>query len=662
MKKYILGAVLSLGILVSPAFVQASGLTDAQVQSILSLLSVFGADSATIASVNTALTGVAPTTGSTAFCHDFNSDLTVGSGGDEVSALNRALSMAGIDTTDNSSKFSENNAGDVVSFQAKYGIRQTGYVGPLTRARLNKLYGCLDNQQPTPQPMPYPQPTQPEQPVTPCAPCDPSCAGNSGAPTGVGCVQPSTVVSERVKCVFNGATTEQKCWGDVPTPTANTPVERYSCAGTGTCVVTIKGKPGALTTWGSSCGGSVNITIENDGDYANFKCAVVTTIPETAQSITIINPNGGGYWYRGNYAVVGWKTAGVPQDSQMLIRLRSVDTGQEYNLTTVNNSGRAEIAIPTTIPVGAYNLEIKTAVNGQSYLDASDSYFKVIDTNTVTPVTTSVVLPTINSVVQNSDNLFAITITGTNFSAENEVMIDGVRRSYLSSDNGGTILGVSTIDVGGPGTKQFQVVTSGGSSNIVSASILPVDTTAPALKVSLTAYPTMITAGQSSTLYLSSQNAVKGCSISNVDGMSGASSATIHVSPTQTTTYTATCAGVNGSTSQSITVTVTTISLGTGISQVAGVAGAVDVLTSNNQPQVSFKYVWNRDLQIGSPYFNDVIVLQTVLTQEGVYSGEITGGFYSQTFNAVQAFQQKYGINATGFVGPDTRAKLNTLY
>jgi peptidoglycan hydrolase-like protein with peptidoglycan-binding domain len=40
----------------------------------------------------------------------------------------------------------------------------------------------------------------------------------------------------------------------------------------------------------------------------------------------------------------------------------------------------------------------------------------------------------------------------------------------------------------------------------------------------------------------------------------------------------------------------------------------------------------------------------------------VTGGFYSQTFASVQAFQSKYGINATGYVGPMTRAKLNALY
>jgi hypothetical protein len=75
-----------------------------------------------------------------------------------------------------------------------------------------------------------------------------------------------------------------------------------------------------------------------------------------------------------------------------------------------------------------------------------------------------------------------------------------------------------------------------------------------------------------------------------------------------------------------------------------------------------FSYMWTRDLQVGSPYVADVSALQMALAREGVYSGDVTGGFFSQTFTAVQAFQVKYGIAVTGFVGPDTRAKLNALY
>ncbi|MDO8562190.1 MAG: peptidoglycan-binding protein [bacterium] len=82
--------------------------------------------------------------GGQSFCHNFNTDLTFGSSGAEVSALNQALSLTKLTLNDNvdNSVFNENTAADVVSFQAQYGIRQTGYVGPLTRAQLNKLYEC----------------------------------------------------------------------------------------------------------------------------------------------------------------------------------------------------------------------------------------------------------------------------------------------------------------------------------------------------------------------------------------------------------------------------------------------------------------------------------------------------------------------------------------
>lgn len=131
----------------TPAASYAAGLTSVQIQSILSLLSAFGADSATIANVTTALNGGTPSTTSGGFCHRWNTDLTVGSTGADVTALNQALTSSGIDTTGNTSFFSENNAGDVVSFQSRYGIRQTGYVGPMTRAKLNALYGCGNTQQ-----------------------------------------------------------------------------------------------------------------------------------------------------------------------------------------------------------------------------------------------------------------------------------------------------------------------------------------------------------------------------------------------------------------------------------------------------------------------------------------------------------------------------------
>ncbi|MFA6270225.1 MAG: Ig-like domain-containing protein [Candidatus Paceibacterota bacterium] len=72
----------------------------------------------------------------------------------------------------------------------------------------------------------------------------------------------------------------------------------------------------------------------------------------------------------------------------------------------------------------------------------------------------------------------------------------------------------------------------------------------------------------------------------------------------------------------------------------------------------SSAYNFTRNLSVGS-FGNDVTELQNRLISAGVYSGPITGYFGSLTQAAVQAFQAKYGISSTGFVGPLTLAQLN---
>jgi peptidoglycan hydrolase-like protein with peptidoglycan-binding domain len=57
-----------------------------------------------------------------------------------------------------------------------------------------------------------------------------------------------------------------------------------------------------------------------------------------------------------------------------------------------------------------------------------------------------------------------------------------------------------------------------------------------------------------------------------------------------------------------------------------------------------------------------VLELQEFLTDQGVYSGPITGNFFSLTLTAVKAFQAKNNISpVSGFFGPLTRAKANDL-
>ena len=92
-----------------------------------------------------------------------------------------------------------------------------------------------------------------------------------------------------------------------------------------------------------------------------------------------------------------------------------------------------------------------------------------------------------------------------------------------------------------------------------------------------------------------------------------------------------------------------------------GYDGAVDPM-----PYMVEKYhfVLERNLRIGMKG-EDVRDLQIFLAYEG-FLGQVgfsgfTGYFGTQTFEAARRFQKKYGILATGLVGPLTRAKINQI-
>ena len=75
-----------------PSIASAASLTEAQIQSIISLLQSFGADQTTVNNVNSSLRGQATsgTTPSAGAC-SFSNDLTMGSKGDDVTCLQNYL-------------------------------------------------------------------------------------------------------------------------------------------------------------------------------------------------------------------------------------------------------------------------------------------------------------------------------------------------------------------------------------------------------------------------------------------------------------------------------------------------------------------------------------------------------------------------------------------
>ncbi|MCX6817348.1 MAG: hypothetical protein NTU57_00645 [Candidatus Aenigmarchaeota archaeon] len=88
-------------------------------------------------------------------------------------------------------------------------------------------------------------------------------------------------VKEQVKCVFDGATEDNKCYSDAG----------FSCHGIGSCVADVYGSKGQQLTWKSSCGGYAYTVIDGQNEYANFYCKPssycgngVCEIGETQQS------------------------------------------------------------------------------------------------------------------------------------------------------------------------------------------------------------------------------------------------------------------------------------------------------------------------------------------------------------------------------------------
>ena len=140
------GLAMATSMLSLAPIAHAAALTSAQVQSILSLLSSFGADSTTIANVQASLTGGTPstttTTTTTSAC-SFTKDLTLKSSGADVTCLQNALIAAGYSIPAGATGyFGAQTQTAVIAWQKAAGVSPTaGYFGAKSRAAFNLAGG-----------------------------------------------------------------------------------------------------------------------------------------------------------------------------------------------------------------------------------------------------------------------------------------------------------------------------------------------------------------------------------------------------------------------------------------------------------------------------------------------------------------------------------------
>ena len=79
-------------------------------------------------------------------------------------------------------------------------------------------------------------------------------------------------------------------------------------------------------------------------------------------------------------------------------------------------------------------------------------------------------------------------------------------------------------------------------------------------------------------------------------------------------------------------------------------------------PLLVFGASFDRDLFYGLRTDAEVIRLQDFLRGKGFFTAQSTGNFFDLTRGAVQQFQAVYNIPATGYFGPLSRARANTLF
>lgn len=148
------GLALALAVVGMASPVSAAALTQAQVDAIIGLLQSFGADQSTINNVQASLTGGTPAvTPGGSYSYVFNNNLTMGSTGTDVKNLQRVLNSdadtmvaaSGVGSPGNeSSYFGALTRAAAIKFQKKYGITPAvGYVGAITRAKLNTMGGVV---------------------------------------------------------------------------------------------------------------------------------------------------------------------------------------------------------------------------------------------------------------------------------------------------------------------------------------------------------------------------------------------------------------------------------------------------------------------------------------------------------------------------------------
>jgi len=443
-KYFLITAVLATAILCSAGFVSAQ---TADNSALIAQLQ------AQIAQLTAQLQQLITQQGGQTWCHTFNTYLVAGTHDSSVltpgsvASLQTALEKegfltrndAGLDsgpTTGLPAVFGKNTAAGVVSFQGKYNIRQTGTVGPITRAKLNSLYGCGTT------PTPIPTTCIPNW-ICGWGPCmngsqsqvamDSNNCGLSSSGANIACpalarlcnssTQPSiTITSPNTDTTWTAGQTYKITWQETGLDNVNLTISLVN-QGSGSNLLIVVGIPasagsysytlplGAANILGSGCkiyiqdttGGvnsTGNITVVapsttcNPACLTNQTCSSGQCVPTNA-SITITSSLSGAKLIPGQTYPITWTSSNIDPNAQVEISLNPSGPGPDYTgIAITKNSGTYNWTIPESGWMIPYNATPESYSITIIYALSYDLY-----TGT-TPIATSAPSASFNIVLQ----------------------------------------------------------------------------------------------------------------------------------------------------------------------------------------------------------------------------------------------------------------------
>lgn len=341
--------------------------------------------------------------GGQTWCHTFNNYLVASStdantGGD-VSQLQTALTKQGLDVSgDSQGTFGDNTASAVVQFQGKNGIRQTGTVGPITRTKLNSLYGCGTK----------PLPTN----CTSGQTLGCNVGGGAGLMTCYNGQWSSCVVSSPTptngSVSITSPTTNNVSWqrGTLQTIawTSTSPSVDITLSSTSnvfngsSSLLLIGGQTGSTWSWSAGNWKDGVTSIAPDGNYTMWVCPTGTETgplcgsfnlniytPAGQPSLTVTSPNGGEQLVQGQTYNITWTSQNIPSTGNIYIALVNDTLGRQYGLTTtIGNSGSYSWTVPTTninydsILGNQFKIQVQYSPSTTVYSAKSSNYFSIV--------------------------------------------------------------------------------------------------------------------------------------------------------------------------------------------------------------------------------------------------------------------------------------------